>query len=274
MKKLGFLVLIGWVLAQNAVAQVVGNSEKLFRDAVLEKQLYLRGFSADPIVHLHWRGSGLEGDTPQTRTVGVLVAHKVMVKRESITIFASRYTVLRGGSSGFLLAAADTPVEVDVDLHGADLATVLPGLADRIFYADQAEALADIPKTYRTALPGDADTFSKRPARPVCDCDARGTEACQDKQPTGGAEPPRSLSMVNPAFTFKARAAHHSGISRLALTVTDEGKPDDIWIAYPTGYGLDAQAVKAARRYTFAPSTCHGKPVNVLLKIEVNFQLH
>ena len=271
MKKFCLWMLVVGLLSQVAMAQTAKDSEQSFQDAILKKQRYLRGFSADPVVHLRWTGTALESDVPKLRTVGVFVAHRVTVKQSTITIDATRRTLLRGGEKGLQLTEAESPVEINVDLQGADPATALPGLADLIFYAKLSDALKDIPKIYQYLLPGKGNLIATQPDLPECDCEARDAEACQNRRPTAGAKPPRPRNWVEPEFSDKGIAGHYSGRIGVVFTVTDHGKVEDIWIASPAGYGLDMPAVEAVRASSFFPGTCHGKPASSALRMDIGF---
>jgi hypothetical protein len=53
-----------------------------------------------------------------------------------------------------------------------------------------------------------------------------------------------------------------------------DGKPGEIAVARPIGFGLDENAVSAIRKATFDPAMKDGKPVPVLLDLVVQFRIY
>ena len=47
----------------------------------------------------------------------------------------------------------------------------------------------------------------------------------------------------------------------------------DIKVVRPLGLGLDEKAIEAIKKWRFRPGVKNGKPVAVLVTIEVNFRL-
>ena len=70
--------------------------------------------------------------------------------------------------------------------------------------------------------------------------------------------------------------AQDNGIAGMALyhvVVGADGKPGEIAVGRPIGFGLDENAVEAIRKASFEPATKDGKPVAVLLDLVVQFRL-
>lgn len=57
------------------------------------------------------------------------------------------------------------------------------------------------------------------------------------------------------------------------LYVGADGKPSHVRVVRPVGMGLDEKAVDAVRQYRFKPAMKDGKPVQVDLYVDVNFQI-
>jgi hypothetical protein len=53
-----------------------------------------------------------------------------------------------------------------------------------------------------------------------------------------------------------------------------DGKPGEIAVARPIGFGLDESAVDSIRKATFEPAVKDGKPVPVLLNMVVEFRIY
>ena len=85
--------------------------------------------------------------------------------------------------------------------------------------------------------------------------------------------PPKVRSRVQPQYTDVARFARVQGTVLLEAIVTKEGKIRIGRIIRPLGYGLEENAAEALSKWNFQPATRMGQPVDVLVGIEVNFNL-
>jgi TonB family protein len=75
-----------------------------------------------------------------------------------------------------------------------------------------------------------------------------------------------------PRYTEEGKAAHIQGIVMLQLVVDQQGRPTQITVLSPLGYGLDEAAIDAVAHWRFEPGTKGGKPVNVLAQVQVTFR--
>ncbi len=89
----------------------------------------------------------------------------------------------------------------------------------------------------------------------------------------GGVSKPVVLYQVEPEFSEEARKAKFSGNVEVYLYVDADGKPSHIRVVRGVGMGLDEKAVEAVRQYRFKPAMKDGKPIQVDLYVEVNFQI-
>jgi protein TonB len=89
----------------------------------------------------------------------------------------------------------------------------------------------------------------------------------------GGVSSPVVLYQVEPEFSEEARKAKFSGNVLVYLWVDADGKPSHVRVVRPIGMGLDEKAVEAVRQYRFKPAMKDGKPVQVDLFVDVNFQI-
>jgi periplasmic protein TonB len=89
----------------------------------------------------------------------------------------------------------------------------------------------------------------------------------------GGVSKPVVLYQVEPEFSEEARKAKFSGNVEVYLWVDPDGKPSHIRVVRGVGMGLDEKAVEAVRQYRFKPAMKDGKPVQVDLYVDVNFQI-
>jgi len=94
-------------------------------------------------------------------------------------------------------------------------------------------------------------------------------------QPGNGVSLPRVIREVKPQYTSDAMRAKIQGAVLLQCTVRPDGSVTDIQVIRsldPT-FGLDRQAMDAARQWRFAPGTRMGQPVSVQITIELTFTL-
>jgi TonB family protein len=77
-----------------------------------------------------------------------------------------------------------------------------------------------------------------------------------------------------PQYSKKARKAKYQGTCLLWLVVDAEGKPRDIRVQRVLGMGLDEEAIKAVKTWTFEPARKDGQPVAVQINVEVSFRLY
>ncbi len=89
----------------------------------------------------------------------------------------------------------------------------------------------------------------------------------------GGVSMPVVLYQVEPEFSEEARKAKFSGKVTVYLWVGADGKPSHVQVVQGVGMGLDEKAVEAVRQYRFKPAMKDGKPVQVDLYVDVNFQI-
>jgi hypothetical protein len=91
-KRVWASVLMG-LLTVGAAAQDVKDGEKQLRDAVMKKQLFPRGFSAEDTVRWRWDNGSLVLQAPKIRTLGVMIATSVKVKGNKVEIEGERHTL-------------------------------------------------------------------------------------------------------------------------------------------------------------------------------------
>jgi TonB family protein len=94
-------------------------------------------------------------------------------------------------------------------------------------------------------------------------------------RPGNGVTLPRLLSEVRPQYTSDAMRAKVQGTVLLECVVKTDGTVGDVRVIRsldPT-FGLDQEAVRAAKQWRFAPGMRQDEPVAVLISIELTFTL-
>jgi hypothetical protein len=145
----------------------------------------------------------------------------------------------------------------------AHSATVLRGALDRIF-ADSIDermitAMPDFWKLYYQAAAAKSDY---RPADPAV---MRQNQVDQKA---------KLLSKFEPASNEFAQTYGVAGMSLYHVVIAADGKPGEIAVARPIGFGLDENAVAAIRSAQFEPAIKDGKPVPVMLDLVVQFRIY
>jgi Gram-negative bacterial TonB protein C-terminal len=82
------------------------------------------------------------------------------------------------------------------------------------------------------------------------------------------------VSIVDPASNQFAQDYGIAGICLYHVVVGADGKPGEIAVARPIGFGLDESAVDSIRNATFEPAIKDGKPVPVMLDLVVEFRIY
>ena len=93
--------------------------------------------------------------------------------------------------------------------------------------------------------------------------------------PGKGVINPRVTREVKPRYTADAMAARIQGAVLMSAVVLSNGTVGEVKIlrSLDPRYGLDQEAVTAARQWRFAPGTREGEPVAVLVTLELTFTL-
>ncbi len=75
-------------------------------------------------------------------------------------------------------------------------------------------------------------------------------------------------------YSEGARKAGVEGSVVLWLIVDADGLPQQIKVQRSLGMGLDEEAVRAVKQWRFQPAIKDGKPVPVMINVQVNFRLY
>jgi periplasmic protein TonB len=94
-------------------------------------------------------------------------------------------------------------------------------------------------------------------------------------RPGSGVSLPEVLTEVKPQYTAEAMRAKVQGVVWLECIVMPDGSVGDVKVTKSLDpvFGLDQEAIKAARRWRFKPGMRQGQPVPVIITIELTFTL-
>ena len=114
---------------------------------------------------------------------------------------------------------------------------------------------------------------------PPCSAEMiQAIESMKSRKTDANIAPPVPVVMPEPEFTESARKQlrkKHGPFADiiLGLMVDAEGNPKDVCLIQPAGFGLDASAADAARKYKFKPALDHGNPIAYPTSVGVSFNV-
>jgi outer membrane biosynthesis protein TonB len=82
------------------------------------------------------------------------------------------------------------------------------------------------------------------------------------------------LSPVEPPSNEYAQAGGVAGMALYHAIIGPDGKPQEVVVGRPIGFGLDENAADSIRKASFQPAIKDGKPVAVLLDLVVQFRIY
>jgi protein TonB len=95
-------------------------------------------------------------------------------------------------------------------------------------------------------------------------------------QPGNGCVNPRPIKSQDPKYTSEAMRAKLQGDVDLDIVVLKSGLVGDVRItkSLDTQFGLDKEAIAAAKQWMFQPATCQGTKVDMIVGLSIEFRLH
>ncbi len=90
---------------------------------------------------------------------------------------------------------------------------------------------------------------------------------------TGGVTAPVIEYRVDPEYSEEARKARYQGTVVLEALFRKDGKIDIVHLVRSLGFGLDQNAIDALKKWRFRPGTKNGNPVDVVVNVEVSFNI-
>jgi hypothetical protein len=155
------------------------------------------------------------------------------------------------------------PASVTATTSPAHAAALLKDALDHIFsvgFDDRMmAAMPDFWKLYYQAVAAKSDY---RPANPA----VLRQSAVDSKA--------RLVSVFEPPSNEFAQSHGVAGLALYHVVIGADGKPGEIAVARPIGFGLDENAVDSIRKASFQAAIKDGKPVPVLLDLIVEFHIY
>jgi TonB family protein len=85
--------------------------------------------------------------------------------------------------------------------------------------------------------------------------------------------PPSLTYSPKPKYPKNERKARHEGMVKLRLVVGSDGDPRNIAVSRTLSPDFDESAIEAVKQWKFKPAIKDGRPVPVLINVEVEFHL-
>ncbi len=111
--------------------------------------------------------------------------------------------------------------------------------------------------------------FPTSPRTPIKDLVSKGELFIIVKP--GLVEYPKETYTPEPEYSEAGRILSYRATAVFGMIIGRDGTASDIWVATKAGLGLDQKGIQTLRKWKFQPATKEGKPVPVLVNIEVVF---
>jgi TonB family protein len=255
------------------------------------KILLLRNFYRGDRLHYSSTGKALGNPPSGTWTVdGAVVISKIDISHKRLRIRSKR-CFLSQGPDGYELLPSERELMIDID-HVAQAITLdsVHALLQHVFLNPQDRAADFVPAYWKPCFgaqittaqacrlsPRIAPLFKFAPSLQIPEAAADPPEISANPPAMkigNGVTPPHAVCTPDPEYSEQARRERIQGILVLALIVDKSGRPQNISVVSPLGYGLDEQALNTVKTWKFEPSRKAGEPVSVYAHIEVSFRLY
>jgi TonB family protein len=289
------IVLVACAAAQTDTAEL----ERALRAEFQGKTLMLRGFPEESSLEFDSNLQPTHQLHTGSWTLADIEVRKAELHRGDIKISGSRvgFVCDKNDKLALVRLTMDTnlvPVEITVrGPFSSAPAEVLKKISESIFVMEFDEVPKLTSPAWQAFLTGGVEKVVKKGKsvqrlKEYRDTGEDTTDPASKSEPIGhlpdgeplyrvassGGTPPRPLSTPDPEYTEFARQARFQGKTILSAVVLSTGEMGPISILRPLGLGLDDQAVDTIQKWRFQPATKDGKPVSVLINVEVTFNLY
>jgi TonB family protein len=273
--------------------------EQELSSALVKHIVVLRQFYTD--AHLRFDSDGKLASKSKPGfgpTDGRVYVQQVQLTPYSLILTGTRpLDIFRKTDDTWELGDTRKPVSIEIQMPSAEPAnTAAPRLLNTVFFKqselttlqcsahEKQEFFDDLHKRLSHATPSDT---AKLPDVTMLDelqpyCLPGGDRAYRVGR---GISVPHVKHAPDPSYDEGARQAKLQGTTVLLAIITPEGTTSAISVQRPLGEGLneklrplghalDQRAVEAVSKWKFEPAKFQGKPVAVVINVEVNFRLY
>jgi hypothetical protein len=260
MKKILMLGLAAMILLARPA---LGQADATALETALHGKLFgLKGYPADPVVKYTWTDSKLLPGPVDLHGMLVFFPDAVRLKSGKLTIEGQSSTLVKNGPK--LAPMGKVPMRLEIDLGGADAATVFPQLQAELFFPGIKAALDGLPMYVADMIPFSADGkfYTSCHCTPILQ---DGKWVKLEAGDTKLAAPGVVKATADPGLDQKGIDEKVSGTISLVYVVSDAGRVNEVWVAKPLSVDTDAMAGKAGRTSLFSSATYEGKPVGTVM---------
>jgi hypothetical protein len=269
MKKIWILMLAATtLLVRPALCQT---DAAALETAIHGKAFGLKGYPADPVVKYTWLNAKLIAGSLDLHGMMAFFPDTVRLKSGKVIIEGQSSTLVKNGPK--LAPMGKVPMRLEIDLQGADAATVFPQLQAGLFFPGLKAALDGLPAYVSDMIPFSADGMFHS----TCNCAHILQDGAWVKLEAGDTKltpPGITKAATSPGLEQKAIDEKVSGSISLIYLLTDAGRVDEVWVAKPLSQETDLMAAKAGRESVYSPAMYDGKPVgtSMLHTVPVNLE--
>jgi TonB family protein len=282
-----FFVLFLYALKPEIAAAADQSLESALNQQYHDKIMALRHPLEKDFLAFDADGKVLKGghEGPWTLSGRILVKN-IRIEQGSISIEGKRLNYIQAGHDLTPVAAGKLKIEIK-QARPAASAEEMNALLGQVFAFTDEEMIASAPEFWRKYLKdqvarahGEKPQESFRQSHPD---EIKVIEALEGKdgEPVavlhkvgGGTVRPKPRYTPEPEYTEAARHEKYQGRLQIEMIVDETGAVKRPRIILPLGMGLDENAVNTVLTWKFDPARMDGKPVPVILRVEVSFRLY
>ncbi len=261
-------------------------TEDEIRRLLVGKQLFLRGGYLDNDLSYNEHGV-LVGHSPQgSYTLSGIQIDKVRLTKHKLELEGQRYGLHFLGALPY-----EDPTKAVDHVNITPKKKVVKITIDRELVVkprekkEKGKAAKPAPKTAAAPAPTAAPSPAQAPpadATGAGEAQAENAAAPPEDRPADPAvlrqsavdQKARLVSTFEPPSNQYAQDHGVAGMCLYHVVIGADGKPGEIAVARPIGFGLDESAADSIRKATFQPAIKDGKPVPVMLDLVVEFRIY
>jgi TonB family protein len=282
-----FFALFLYILKPEIAAAADQSLESALNQQYHDKILALRHPLEKASLAFDADGKVLQGGHEGPWTLyGRILVKNIRLEKNSIRIEGERLNYFQIGRDLAPTPAGNVKIEIKQATPAAS-AEEMNALLGQVFALTDEEMIASVPEFWRKYLKdqvarahGEKPQEGLRRSHPD-EIKVIETPELKDGEPVavlhklgGGTIGPKPRYTPEPGYTEAARRAKYQGTLQIEMIVDETGAVKRPRIILPLGMGLDENAVDKALTWKFDPARMDGKPVPVILRIEVTFRLY
>lgn len=208
-------------------------------------------------------------------TCGLIQAKKIRLNSDAIQIDGKRVLlVLRPGVSDSTtkaptLEAAPMATDEDVHIRIETSSLNIQSINSALVHAFEGGSLLERVAAYWKPFLPDIKNSASSPPRVVGMLEENRPVYSGSSQ----IQAPRAIYTPDPEYSDAARRSGLQGVALVQLIVNENGFPEVLEIVRSLGQGLDLEAILAVSHWKFQPALRDGKPLAVVINVEVTFKL-